>query len=188
VEERVRDDAAVRPSAGPGVQIGEVGLRPLGPGDLDLMRGLLGDPAMTAHLGGPQSDEEIEETFNAFLVDDAPGGIFAITAGDDPRGIGWLGYWETELHGSTVWEIGLSVLPAWQGHGLGSRAFRIGLDRAAVERRHRFVHAFVGLDNAASDRMCVRVGLERIGEEDVEYPPGHWSRCSEWRIALWPEE
>jgi RimJ/RimL family protein N-acetyltransferase len=178
----------MRPSSEPGPTIGEVGLRPLGPDDLDLLRGLLGDPSMTTHLGGPQSDEQIEQTFADFLVDDAPGGVFAITVGDDPRGIGWLGYWETELHGSTVWEIGLSVLPAWQGHAIGSRAFRVGLARAAAERRHRFVHAFVGIDNAASDRMCLRVGLERIGEQDVEYPPGHWSRCSEWRIALWPEE
>jgi RimJ/RimL family protein N-acetyltransferase len=181
----VADHVDVRPSPEP--SIGHVALRPLGHADLDLMRGLLGDPAMTAHLGGPQSDEQIEATLSGFLVDDAPGGVFAITVGDDPRGVGWLGYWESELHGAVVWEIGLGVLPGWQGQGIGSRAFRIGLDRAAAERSHRFVHAFVGLDNAASDAMCARVGLERIGEEDVEYPPGRWSRCSEWRIALWPE-
>ena len=176
------------PSREPGLPIGHVAIRPLGRDDLDLMRGLLGDPAMTAHLGGPQSRDQIEETFNDLLSDDAPGGAFAITLGDDPRGVGWLGYWETQIHGAAAWEIGLSVLPAWQGHGIGSRALRVGLDRAADERRHRFVHAFVGLDNAASEQMCVRVGLERIGEEDVEYPPGRWSRCSEWRIALWPED
>jgi RimJ/RimL family protein N-acetyltransferase len=165
-----------------------VRIRPLAEADLELMRAILGDPAMTEHLGGPQPDERIQAAHREYLSDDAPGGVFAITLGDDPTGVGWIGYWETELNGATVWEAGLSVLPRWQGQGIGSRAFRVALDRAAAERRHRFVHAFVGLDNAPSNRMCAAVGFERLGETDVEYPPGHWSRCYEWRIALWPEE
>ena len=165
----------------------EVRIRPLAEGDLDLMRAILGDPAMTEHLGGPQPDEGIQAAHREYLVDDAPGGVFAITLGDDPAGVGWIGYWETELHGATVWEAGLSVLPDFQGRGIGSRAFRIALERAAAERRHRWVHAFVGLENAPSNRMCATVGFELLGETDVEYPPGHWSRCKEWRIALWPE-
>ena len=32
-------------------------LRPWSPDDLDLMTALLGDPAMTEHLGGPESPE-----------------------------------------------------------------------------------------------------------------------------------
>jgi RimJ/RimL family protein N-acetyltransferase len=165
-----------------------VHIRPLAEGDLDLMRAILGDPRMTEHLGGPQTEEAIREAHRAYLADDAPGGVFAITLGDDAAGVGWIGYWETELHGSLVWEAGLSVLPDWQGRGIGSRAFRIALDRAAAERRHRHVHAFVGLDNASSNRMCASLGFELLGETDVEYPPGTWTRCKEWRIALWPDE
>ncbi len=175
-------------SDSPPAPIDRVSLRSFGPGDLDLMRALLGDPAMTRHLGGPQTEEQIQQTYEDYLVDDAPGGVYVVVVGDDPTGVGWAGLWESQLHGSTVWEIGLSVLPGWQGRGIGSRALRLALDRAADERRHRFVHAFVGLDNEGSSRMCARVGLERIGEEDVEYPPGRWTRCAEWRIALWPED
>jgi RimJ/RimL family protein N-acetyltransferase len=165
----------------------DVRIRPLAEGDLELMRAILGDPAMTEHLGGPQPDARILAAHREYLTDEAPGGVFAITLGDDPAGVGWIGYWETELHGAIVWEAGLSVLPRWQGRGIGSRAFRVALDRAAAERRHRYVHAFVGLDNTPSNRMCAAVGFEMLGETDVEHPPGSWSRCYEWRIALWPE-
>ena len=176
----------VPPEIGPDVPL-DVRIRPLAEGDLELMRAILGDPAMTAHLGGPQPDEGIQAAHREYLADDAPGGVFAIALGDDPTGVGWIGYWETELHGATVWEAGLSVLPGWQGRGIGSRAFRVGLDQAAAERIHRYVHAFVGLDNHASNRMCAGLGFEQLGETDVEYPPGNWTRCNEWRIALWPD-
>jgi RimJ/RimL family protein N-acetyltransferase len=166
----------------------DVRIRRLAEEDLDLMRAILGDPAMTEHLGGPQPDERIRAAHREYLADGAPGGVFAITIGDDPAGVGWIGYWETELRGATVWEAGLSVLPSWQGRGIGSRAFRVALDRAAAEHRHRYVHAFVGLDNGPSNRMCARLGFEPLGETDVEYPPGTWTRSNEWRIALWPEE
>src|SRR5258708_8473792 len=38
---------------------GTVRIEPWGEGDLPLLKKLLGDPAMTEHLGGPESDEQL---------------------------------------------------------------------------------------------------------------------------------
>src|SRR2546430_15108922 len=38
-----------------------VRLEPWGEGDLPLLRRLMGDPAMTEHLGGPESEEKLTE-------------------------------------------------------------------------------------------------------------------------------
>ena len=37
----------------------DVRLDPWGEGDLPLLRRILGDPAMTEHLGGPESEERL---------------------------------------------------------------------------------------------------------------------------------
>ncbi len=167
-----------------------VALRPWAEGDLDLMRAIVGDPAMTVYLGGPESDARIRSRHQGLLADTAPGGLFAITVDDDPAaadGVGWAGFWELEHHDRVVWEAGLSVLPPWQGRGIGSVAFRQLLALAAGDGRHRFVHAFPHVDNLASNRMCAGVGFELVEETEIEYPKGHWSRCNDWRYALWAD-
>src|SRR5436305_2012667 len=81
---------------------------------------ILGDPEMTAHLCGPQIEARIVEAHHEYLADDAPGGVFAIVLAESPLGtddrspaavslpespisVGWIGYWEAELHGTLAW-------------------------------------------------------------------------------------
>jgi RimJ/RimL family protein N-acetyltransferase len=163
-----------------------VGLRPIGEDDLDLLRALLGDPAMTRHVGGPESETRIRARHHRLLRDRQPGAMFAITVGDDPSGVGWAGYWETEHRGGVVWEAGLSLLAPWQGLGIATRAFHLALERAAAERRHRVVHSFTAVANEAAARMCERVGFVNLGEAVVPDPKGRPTRCLDWRFELWP--
>jgi RimJ/RimL family protein N-acetyltransferase len=163
----------------------DVRLRPIGEDDLDLLRAILGDPAMTRHVGGPDSETKIRARHHRLLRDRQPGATFAVTVGEDPRGVGWVGYWETEHRGGIVWEAGLSLLPPWQGQGIATRAFHLALDRAAAERRHRFVHSFTAIENGAAARMCERVGFTNLGEVVVPDPKGRPTRCLDWRFELW---
>ena len=183
------DDAAVheRSPAVPDPDAA-VGLRPIDDRDLELLRALLGDPAMTRHLGGPESDTQIRSRLHRLLRDRQAGATFAITLGDDPAGIGWAGWWEIRHLGGMVWEAGLSLLVPWQGRGIASRAFRLSLDRAATTRRHRLVHSFVAVENDAANRMCERVGFVRLGELDAPDPHGRLTRCADWRYELWPAD
>ena len=131
-------------------------------GDLPLLRRLLGDPAMTEHLGGPESEEKIVARQARYeQLDPATGRMFKIVDEASGEPVGSVGYWEKDWRDTTVWETGWSVLPA-----------------------HRWFHAFPSVDNAPSNAICRKLGFEPLGAFDFEYPPGNPMRCNDWRLDL----
>jgi RimJ/RimL family protein N-acetyltransferase len=155
--------------------------------DLDLLRRLLRDPAMTEHLGGPESEGQVRKRHERYLAASAGDTVrvFAVTAGPDATDAGWVGYWQTTSHDEPIWETGWAVLPEWQRRGIAVRATALALGLAAAEHRHRYVHAFPAVTNVASNRVCERLGFEFVETADFEYPKGHPLRCNDWRRALW---
>src|SRR5688572_5575894 len=93
-------------------------LRPWSEGDLPLLHKLLGDPAMTEHIGGPETAEQIIKRHGRYLALTNPDEdqMFAILVDGEPAGS--IGYWLRESPGGTVYETGWSVLPAYQGRGV----------------------------------------------------------------------
>lgn len=163
----------------------EVSIRPWAADDLDLLLRLLSDPAMMDHLGGPEHPEQVAHRHQRYLELAARGeAAFAIVAGPEQRAVGWIGYWETQWHGEPVLEAGWSVLPEYQGQGVGTRAARALIARARARGTHRWLHAFSAVDNAASNGICRRLGFTLAGEFDGEYPVGHQMRCNDWRLDL----
>ena len=149
-------------------------------GDHDLLERLLNDPAMMEHLNGPETPEEIAARQARYERDD---GIYKIVVDKEPAGS--VVWWEREWEGDSVYEIGWSVLPAFQGRGVASHATAAALELAARAVAHRFVHAFPKLENAASNAICRKVGFELLGPVDFEYPPGTPIRCNDWRFDLY---
>jgi RimJ/RimL family protein N-acetyltransferase len=159
-----------------------VRLEPWGKGDLPLLERLLGDPAMTEHLGGPESPEqlaarqaryELPESRMFKIVDDASG-----------EAVGSVGYWERTWRGEDVLEIGWSVLREFQGRGLAGLATAQAIGLARAERARRYMHAFPAVDNGPSNAICRKLGFTLLGEDDFEYPPGTLMRCNDWRFDL----
>ena len=99
-----------------------VHIEPWGESDLVLLKKLLGDPAMTEHLGGPESDEQLAERHARYLrlADTGRDRMFKIIHEATGEAIGSVGYWERTWQGEQVYEIGWSVLPAFQGRGIAS--------------------------------------------------------------------
>ena len=86
--------------------------------DQPLLHKLLGDPAMMEHLGGPESSEKLAERQARY---EKPGSRqFKIVDAATGEGVGHVGYWEREWRGEPVFEIGWSVIPAFQGRGLAA--------------------------------------------------------------------
>jgi len=83
-----------------------------------------------------------------------------------------------------MYEMGWSVLPAYQGRGLATEAGEIALAQARLERRHQFMHAFPAVDNPASNAICRKLGFSLIEECEFEYPPGHPMIVNDWRLDL----
>src|SRR6187402_3398546 len=90
-------------------------LRRWAPEDRDLLHRLLGDPAMTAYLGGPESPDQIDRRHQRYLAG-GDGEMLTILDGDGAA-VGSIGYWTHEAEGKPAWETGWSVLVEHQGKG-----------------------------------------------------------------------
>jgi RimJ/RimL family protein N-acetyltransferase len=158
----------------------EVRVEPWRSDGLELLQGLLGDPAMMSHLGGPEPDEKIA----ARQADYERPGSLQYVALCDGVPVGWVGYWEREWRRGDVYEIGWSVLPAFQGRGVAGAATAQVLGLARQNGTRRFVHAFPATDNGPSNAICRKLGFELLGPRDFEYPKGSLLRCNDWRFDL----
>jgi RimJ/RimL family protein N-acetyltransferase len=156
-----------------------VALQPWESGDLELLRRLVGDPAMMVHLGGPESPERIAQRHQRYLS--LPSTQFKVLADGVPAG--WVGYWEREWRDEPIYETGWAVLPAFQGRGVATAAMR---QLRPLLPADRALYAFPSVDNAASNAVCRKLGFTLDGPHDFEYPPGHALRCNVWRLELSP--
>jgi len=163
-----------------------VRLEPWGEGDLVLLKQLLGDPAMTTHLGGPESDEQLTQRHARFqrLAESGQGRMFKIVREATGEAVGSVGYWERAWRGEDVCEIGWFVLPAFQGRGIASAATTQAIVMARSDGKHRFLHAFPSVDNPPSNKLCRTLGFTLVEECEFEYPMGSFMRCNNWRLDL----
>jgi RimJ/RimL family protein N-acetyltransferase len=161
-----------------------VRLEPWGTGDLELVRRIMGDPAMTEHLGGPEGEEKLLDRQRRY---ERGAGMFKIVDEETGESAGSVGYWEKDWGDGTVFETGWSVLPEFQGRGIAVAATRLVIDKARSERKHRYLHAFPSVENAPSNAICRKLGFELLGDSEFEYPKGHFMRCNDWRLDLFAD-
>jgi RimJ/RimL family protein N-acetyltransferase len=158
-----------------------VHLVPWGPADHELLAALNGDPAQMAHVGGAETAAKIAERQGRYEQD--PHQLRIVAGGESA---GWVGFWSRDWRDATIYEIGWSVLPAFQGRGLASAATMLAVERArAVDGAPPAVHAFPGVGNAPSNAVCRKAGFTLV-EPDLsfEYPPGTFMVCNDWRLDL----
>jgi RimJ/RimL family protein N-acetyltransferase len=163
-----------------------VQLEPWDAGDLPLLEQVMGDPAMTEHLGGPESREKLAERQARY--ERAGSGMFKIVEEATGEAVGSVGYWERTWRGEQVYEVGWSVIPAFQGRGIAGAATAQAIGMARAARKHRFLHAFPSVDNAPSNAICRKLGFTLVEESEFEYPPGNFMRCNDWRLDLFAED
>jgi RimJ/RimL family protein N-acetyltransferase len=137
---------------------------------------------MMEHLGGPESPEKLAERQARY--EKRGSRQFKIVDVASGEGVGHVGYWERGWRGEPVFEVGWSVLPAFQGRGIGAAATREAIARAKAEQSRRFVHACPSVVNAPSNAICRKLGFALQGPCDFEYPKGSLMRCNDWRLDL----
>ena len=157
-----------------------------GQGDLPLLKKLLGDPAMTEHLGGPESDEQLIKRQARYerLTEEGLGRMFKIIHRTTGEAVGSVGYWESTHHGENIYEMGWLVLPAFQGRGIASAAAAQAIIIAQSDGKYRFLHAFPSIDNPPSNALCRKLGFTLVEECEFEYPKGSFMQCNDWRLDL----
>jgi RimJ/RimL family protein N-acetyltransferase len=162
-----------------------VRLESWGKNDLELVRRIMGDPLMTEHLGGPESEEKLLDRQRRYEREGS--GMLKIVDEETGEAAGSVGYWEKDWRGGTVFETGWSVLPEFQGRGIAVAATRRVIEKARAEQKHRYLHAFPSIDNAPSNAICRKLGFELLGDSEFEYPKGHFMRCNDWRLDLFAD-
>ena len=164
----------------------DVDIRPWSNHDLALLEQLMGDAAMTEHFGGPESPYKIRERHKHYcqINHSDTGQMFVIVVGPEWVAAGSVGYWVKMWRNQQVWEIGWSVLPAFQGQGAATRATLAAVERARAEEKYRFMHAFPSINNEPSNAICRKTGFTLQGENEFEYPLGNFMRCNDWRLDM----
>ncbi len=154
--------------------------------DLLLIMSLMTDPNVMAHLGGPETPEQIERRNKryAHLSEDGDDQMFKIVSASTLEPVGKIGYWKKNWRDQLVYEMGWMVLPGYQGLGFATKAGNALLDLIRQERRFPFVHAFPSVSNPASNAICRKLGFLLIEERMFEYPPGHQMLVNDWRLRL----
>jgi RimJ/RimL family protein N-acetyltransferase len=160
----------------------EIRIEPWGKGDLPLLQACLADPVMMEHLGGPESQEKIAERQARYEEPDS--GQFKIVDEATGEGVGHVGFWERDWQGEQVYEIGWSVLPAFQGRGIARSATLKAIAIAKSEGKHRFLHAFPSVENGPSNAICRKLGFTLLRPCEFEYPKGSLMWCNDWRLDL----
>ncbi|SFD54020.1 Protein N-acetyltransferase, RimJ/RimL family [Bacillus sp. UNCCL81] len=158
-------------------------IRPWEDKNLDLLF-QINQPEMMEHLGGPESKEQILNRHNRYLNLSDKGCMFSIKLLSEYKPVGSVGFWETVWNGESVYEIGWSVLPNFQGKGIATNAVSLAINEASVENKYRYIHAFPSIDNPASNAICSKLNFSLIKECEFEYPPGSYMRCNNWRLEL----
>ncbi len=162
-----------------------VQLEPWTDNDLDLLR-RLNSPEMTAHLGGPETDDQVVNRHNRYLAGSDPvrSQMFSVVLLPERVAVGSIGYWERDWRDESVYETGWMTLSEYQGRGIATAATAAAIESARARHAHRYMHAFPSVDNPPSNAICRKLGFNCLGEYDFEYPPGNILRCNDWRLDL----
>ena len=153
--------------------------------DLPLYEELVTDPETMAELGGPLPHEGIAAKVASLVDDTGAGEIWyrVIVPDANGAGAGTVCIWKHHEAGVSINEIGWMVLPRFQGRGLASGAVRAILDDARATGRWDVIHAYPGVTNAPSNRICEKTGFQKLEQVDIEYA-GRPLRCNHWVIDL----
>lgn len=163
----------------------QVQIKPWTDANLDLLR-RLNEPEMMKYIGGSESEEQVLSRHKRYLEigGTGTGRMFSIVLLPKLETVGSVGYWERNWQEETVYEIGWSILPSFQGRGIGTAAVLAAIASARDEHKYRYIHAFPSVENLASNAICKKVGFVHISKCDFEYPLGNFMQCNDWRFDL----
>ena len=144
---------------------------------------------MTAHIGGPESDDAVDARHARYMRMWGTGeaNMFAIIDTSLPlangQGVGGVGWWPTQWHDEDVYEAGWHVMPEAQGRGIARAAVSLAIADAKVRGERRLLTAFPSISNAASNRLCESLGFSHRGIESFQFR-GTTLAVNAWALDL----
>lgn len=153
------------------------------PDDLPLLRAA-NTPEMTAHLNGPETEQQVVDRHARYLrlIDTGEARMFVILS--ELRAVGSIGHWRTRWREEDAIETGWFVLPEAQGLGVAAAALPLLIDDAVAHAggRRRLV-ALPQTENLPSNALCRRAGFHLVGTIDGMFR-GAALTMNEWSFDL----
>ncbi|PRA79082.1 GNAT family N-acetyltransferase [Microbacterium sp. MYb66] len=179
----IRIDAGVGGACDP-PRMADIRLRPWSESDIDLLHAA-NTPAMTAHLNGPETEDEIVERHARYLRLTATGEARMFVIEDEAgTALGSIGHWHVVWREEAALETGWFVRPESQGRGVASAALALLIEDARAHREgRRFLTAFPGVENPASNGVCRRNGFILAGTFTEDFR-GAELTVNEWALDL----
>ncbi|OJV83475.1 MAG: GNAT family N-acetyltransferase [Cellulomonas sp. 73-92] len=137
-------------------------------GDLDLMAGLLGDPAVMTFYPRPKTRDEALGwiRWNQRNYAEHGYGLWIVET-DDGRFVGDCGLTWQPVGGGKVLEVGYHTVPALQGRGYATDAARACVDLALGPVGETHVVAIINPANTPSRRVAEKLGMRLEQETEV---------------------
>lgn len=142
-------------------------------------------PSMTEHLGGPESDQDVEKRHHRYLRLWDEGGARMSTIVNEASAVGGIGWWPTTWQGQEVCEAGWFVVAEAQGRGMARQAVDLIIRDAAENGSLDTLTAFPEVSNAASNALCGRTGFALQGTDDFPFR-GVTLKVNAWAFDLRP--
>jgi RimJ/RimL family protein N-acetyltransferase len=160
-------------------------LVPITADDEDLTVRLECDPEMMLHIGGPRQEADVRASHKRRLdsMEKGDDRMYKIVVDDSDEVLGTIGIWRVDWKGPQTYEMGWFVLPEHQGKGVATEAARLIISQARSDPGVRYIHAYPAVNNAASNAIARKIGMENLGQFDNEGFAGIL-RCNDWRIDL----
>jgi RimJ/RimL family protein N-acetyltransferase len=102
----------------------------------------MGDPRMTAHLGGPETADQLRKRQTRYERLTGGDRMFKIVDASSGIDLGSVGFWTKDWRSEHVYEVGWMVVPEEQGRGIAVAATAQAMELAKRDDKHRWMHAF----------------------------------------------
>ena len=147
-------------------------LRRFTPDDLSWLAALYGDGEVTRHLGGVKDRAQTEEYLKTRILqyyDEHPGlGIWMTVESATGARVGF--HLLNHIRGESIIQIGFTLATSAWGKGFGTEMAAAVLRYGFLDLKLPRIAGMANLENLASQRVLLKIGLERRGERAFPHP------------------
>ena len=147
-------------------------LRRFTPADIDWLAELYSDSEVTLYLGGVKDRAKTEELLNTRILqyyDEHPGlGIWTTVERATGSCLGF--HLLNHIRGESIIQIGFALAKSAWGNGFATEMAAAVLRYGFVDLKLPRIAGMASLQNHASQRVLLKIGLERRGERAFSHP------------------
>jgi ribosomal-protein-alanine N-acetyltransferase len=157
--------------------------RPCCVADDAFLASLYADPQLMQHLNGPLPADAIHQRLEQWREQWERLGLGAFVIVDKATNerVGFVTVFTARVEGEHVLEVGGILLSAWANRGFATEVGRAAADFASARFPNLPIVAFPDAGNAASNRICEKIGMRRVGPYEYPYLNGTL-RSVYWRL------